>query len=247
MYAIRSARLPAPGLYDATDVPGADTWFPANDVTALLVVCLEACKDITRHAQALAEKTPTADRRGMTLLSTPILSLVENTVRLHKLLGREDRSHWPPKDIEKFRLHAKHLRKHEQGGLRKLRSTRAAHHDSKMLGEGSGVPEPKPEVILLPLTDALLILILCLNHEQVFHWTRYPDPAKRDEIELFVETVATKARADADGYIKEILEITLARDPRHHAMAAIEETIAAHNRLVADAGYPRRQITLTRL
>jgi len=238
-------RSTAPGLYDPTDVTAVDTWFPANEVTALLVACLEACKDITRLAQTLKGNPSTEDRRGMTLLSTPILSLVENAAHLHKLLGREDRSHWPPEDIEKFRLHAKHLRKHEQGGLRKLRCTRAAHHDATKLGKGSGVPEPGPEVVLPPLTDALLILVLCLNHERTFYWTRYPDPAKRDEIDLFLE-VATKARAAEDGHIKELLEITVARDPRHHAMAAIGETIEAHNRLVSDAGYPHRQITLTR-
>jgi hypothetical protein len=165
-----SYRESGPGLYDPTDATAEDLWFPANDVTALLVTCLEACKDITRLAQALAGEKPTADRRGMTLLSTPILSLVENTVRLHKRLGLEDRSHWPAKDIEKFRRRTKQLKRHQQSALRRLRSTRAAHHDAGKLGEKSGVPKPRPEVILPPLTDAILILILCLNHERTFYW-----------------------------------------------------------------------------
>jgi hypothetical protein len=234
-------RKPAPGLYDPTDNPEDERWFPANEVTALLAACLEACKDITRLAAVLPRSRPTLDRRGMTLLLTPVVSLMDNGISLHKKLGPEDRSYWPSQDAEGFKRHAKKLRKHRESGVRQLRSTRAAHHDAKKLGAGGTV---EPALVLAPLCDALLVLSFAINHNRVYCWTRYPQPAERNEIELFLE-VATKVRVDDKGHVREIKEIIITRDPRHDAFAIVRDAVDVYNRLIVDAGYPRRRIGFT--
>lgn len=234
--------MPAPGIYDPTDHPGEsdERWFPANEVTALLVASLEACKDIHRLSDTLQQQHPSHDQRGMTLLCTPVVSLADNVTELHRKLGLEDRSSWSPQDIENFRQHAKKLRKHRETAVRQIRSTRAAHHDPQALGQGRA-PNTTPEMVLEPLEDALFVLTLAMNHDRVFVWTRYPDPAKRNEIELFLE-LATKALVDDDGHLRKILAFTVTKDPRHDAFAVIAKTMGVFNWLIEDAGYPSRRI-----
>ncbi len=233
-----------PGLYDPTEAPEPDLWYPASPAAQLLVACLQACKDILRLGAVLDQRRPSADRRGMTLLSTPILSIVDNTVALHKLLGQEDRSSWPPEDQVVFQHVGKKLRKLAHGSLRKLRSTRSAHHDVDCLGPDSA-PRATPEVVLEPLGHVLILLTLALNHERVFTWTRIPDETKPEEIELFIEAAARfRTVTDDEGYRRprEILRLTITKDPRLEAFESIDATITLYNHLVQDAGYPRQQI-----
>lgn len=233
-----------PGLYDPTEAPEPDLWYPASPAAKLLVACLQACKDILRIGAILDQRRPSADRRGMTLLATPVMSLIDNTVVLHGLLGREDRTSWPPSDQTSFEVFAKKLRKLAHGPLRDLRRTRSAHHDADKLGPDS-VPRATPEVVLPPLAQALLVLTLTLNHEGVFTWTRIPDETKPDEIELFIEAAARfRTVKDDEGYRRprEILRLTITKDPRLEAFESIDATITLYNHLVQDAGYPHQQI-----
>ena len=64
-----------PSVYDPTDCTAPDGWFPACPEAALLVVCVEAIKDIVRLTDGLDRNSPAADRRGITLLSVPIVSI----------------------------------------------------------------------------------------------------------------------------------------------------------------------------
>lgn len=233
-----------PGLYDPTEAPEPDRWYPSSQAARFLVVCIQACKDILRLGVALDQRRPSADRGGMTQLSTPILSIVENAVALHKLLGQEDRSSWPSEDQVIFQHVGKKLRKLAHGSLRKLRSTRSAHHDVNCLGPDAA-PRATPEVVLEPLGYALLLLTLALNHEGVFTWTRIPDETKPDEIELFIEVAARfRTVTDDEGYRRprEILRLTITKDPRLEAFETIDATITLYNHLVKDAGCPRQQI-----
>src|SRR5690606_17719785 len=83
-------------LFDPTESPGDDTWRPSNESSSLLVACLEAVKDIDRSIAGLDREVPLADRRGLTMMVTPLVSLLDNLEKLRALLGREDRSHWNP-------------------------------------------------------------------------------------------------------------------------------------------------------
>lgn len=233
-----------PGLYDPTEAPESDRWFPEGQASFLLVACIQACKDILKIGGALDAARPSMDRRGLTLLATPVLSMVDNAVMLQRFLARKDRSSWPPKDQEAFTRFGRELRKASEGPLRKLRNTRSGHHDPRFLGPDTA-PRPTPELLLPPLAYALLVLTLALNHEEVFTWIRVPDETKPDEIDYFLN-VATRIRTvkDTEGHYRprEILQMTLTKDPRLEAFESIEATIALHNRLTTDAGYPQRQI-----
>lgn len=235
-----------PELYDPTEAPDDDRWFPGNNATALLVACIESCKDFRKLGKALSPTRPAFDKRGLTLMATPVLSLMENMVELQRMLAREDRSTWPAVDQEKFTKFGRELRKEAQGAIRKLRNVRSGHKDGKKLGPASA-PQPSPEVVLLPLGPALMLLVLALNHNRAFQWTRFPDASKPDEMELFIE-VATRFKTtiqdDGARHPTEILSLTVTKDPRHSAMEVIESTIALYNDLMVDAGYPGRRIKL---
>lgn len=234
-------------LYDPVEAPEDERWFPAGNAAELLVACLQACKDVVKISSSLAPSRPSADTRGLTLLATPVLSLVENSIRLQKSLGSEDRGHWPESDRGHFNRCGKKLRRDADGPLRKIRSKRSAHHDANALGPG-GAPHATAEIVVFPLGHALFLLTLCLNHEGVFTWTRFPDKNAPDEMEYFLQ-VATRFKTivEADGarHPRNILSLTIRKDPRYQALATLEATIAVYNQLVKDAGYPARQIKLS--
>ena len=182
-------KRPVPKLYDPIDGPESDRWFPEGKPARLLIVCVQACKDILKLGVSLSPQRPSFDRRGMTLLATPVLSLVENTIQLHKVLGREDRSKWSHRDLETFTRFGRQLRKDTEGPLRKLRNVRSGHHDATKL-EPDSAPRSTPEVLLPPLAHALLVLTLAFNHEHAFQWIRVPDEERPDEIDYLLELAA---------------------------------------------------------
>lgn len=237
-----------PKVYDPIDGDESDRWFPEGKPARLLVACVQACKKILKTGASLSRQRPSADRRGMMLLASHVLSLVDNTIALQKSLGKVDRTKWPARDEEKFTEAGKQLRKTSSGPFRKLRNYRSAHDDAMQLNAKSA-PPPTPEVLLPPLKFALIALTIAFNHDRAFQWFRIPDKANPDEYDYFIE-VAARVRVEhvAGGKIRpiEILGLTVMADPRFEAFEAVKKTISLYNRLVKDDGHPEQQITLTR-
>lgn len=222
-------------IFDPTDVPHIDSWFPANEPAAALVACLEACKDMTRLVNGLDPASPLADARGLTLLATPLISFADNVCALNTLLSKVDRSTWPNKDREALRESSRAMNRARMGPLRTLRSKRSAHHDRDALAPSSGVPRPTPGLFLSAICHGLRCLILLLNHDRTFWWTRSAPNEPTNTVTIFGE-VATTFRLDASRQISEIESISITPDPRYSAKRVIEMSIAKYNRLVEISG-----------
>lgn len=214
-------------IYDPIEVPNGDSWFPANDASAALVAALEPCKNMTRLVDVLEASAPLADARGLTLLATPLVSFADNVFMLSTLLAKEDRSSWPASDRDILKESSRALNRARMGPLRVIRNKRSAHHDC----EAYGVPRPSSEMFLSPMFHGLRVVILLLNHERSYWWTRTASDGQNDRVTIFGE-VATTFRIDESKNILGIEKITFMRDPRYAAKEIIQAAIARYNRLV---------------
>lgn len=231
------------GLYDPTDAPHDSCWLPYNGEAAELGCCLEACKQVTELAPIFS--TAPHPARAYTLLATPVLSLAEHTAKLYRLLARADRSSWFAHDRDNLRRAAKELKKQINGPLRLLRNQRSAHQDSSAMQPGSKVPQPSSTVVLPALAHSLAVLILLHNHRDAFAYFRLPDPAKIDEVQIFVQyPLATLFRVDEKGKPVEILEVRLATDPRHESSSVVRSALQTYNAIAESAVPPSPAIEL---
>jgi hypothetical protein len=174
-------------IYDPTEAPNIDSWFPANDASAALVASLEACKNMTRLIDGLERTAPLDDARGLTLLATPLVSFADNVCSLNNVLSREDKSHWPAKDRDILKESLRKMNRARNGPLRLIRKKRSAHNDP----EPCGVPRPSPDIFLPVMWQGLCSIILLLNHERVFWWTRSSPNAPFEKITIFGEVATT--------------------------------------------------------
>lgn len=216
-------------LFDPSDSPTDLHWVPLNKEAEQLGCCLEACRQLAT-LRPLFEKSSNA--RSYTLLTTPAWNLVENTIALHKLLGKKDRSYWLPLDVEAFTETGRTLRKLASGSFKKIRDQRSAHNDPSALHPSSRTPVASPDLVLPPLKNALVVLVLSLNHNGTFGYCRLPDPSKRKELQIMFEyPIATTVRLGEDRKIEEVLECQLAADPRHEAESIVKDAIHFYNDL----------------
>jgi hypothetical protein len=221
-------------LFDAIDANGESHWVPFNDEAAELACCLEACKQILNLRSIFSDKE---NSRSYTLLTTPAWNLIEHSLALHKLLGQKDRSSWLEKDAKGFIEIARSLRKKASGPFKKIRNQRSAHNDPRALHPASKTPLASAELVLPPFKEALYILILSLNHGATFAYCRYPDPNKKDEIQVMFEyPLATLMHLDSEGRMDKIIEIRIAADQRHEASSIVQDTIVFYNWLAESTG-----------
>jgi len=222
------------GLYDPTDAPSDSAWHPYNEAAAELACCLESCKQITELAPIFDNDSHPA--RSYTLLATPVLSLAEHTSKLYRLLSQHDRPNWLPDDRENLKTAARRLKKRLNGPLRILRNQLAAHQDVSVLRAECSIPKPKADVVLPALADALAVLILLHNYRDAFHYYRLPDPAVRDEVQIFVQyPLATLFKVDTQRARLVLLTVHTATDPRHESSAVVRAAIATYNSIASNA------------
>ena len=199
-------------IYDGAQPDRDEPWFPNGRETKELIACTEACRNLQRLLKGL---TPD-DARGILLAVPPLVELVDHAVKLQGLLYKSEtsRSGWPKNDVARFIELGSKLRKHQQGPLRRLRLKRAAHYDTDAFGRRPDVPSPTPDLLLPPLRDVLAFLILALNHENTYSWSRYPLGEKPDELEVIGSQVAVKLRVDPRSNAYNVLD----REVRHPQM-----------------------------
>lgn len=223
-------------IYDPIDNGAATTWFPANHETSLLVAALLACKDVSRLLDGLAPD-PLADQRGLSMLATPTLSLLENTVALHKATGRQDTSSWPTRDHNTLTDLGRSLRKLSNGPLRTLRNTLSAHHDASALGPAAVLAADTAPLVLQAAAEALCVLVLLLNHTGVFAWSRQPASDRQDLIQVLQpDALAAPTFRTEDNRIVELLKLTLVSDPKTEAQDLVAATLARYNLVASRAG-----------
>jgi hypothetical protein len=214
-------------LFDPHDAPEHTRWIPFNAEARELGACIEACKQILELRPLLLVMP---SRRTYAMLTTPVLSLVEHAVALHKFLGKLNHQHWPEHDLQNFTGTARKLRKQNDGPLPRLRNKLGAHHDVDALHPSSEVPHATAGLVLLPLGNALLYLILALNHEATFAYYRRPDLSRPQEIQVIVEyPLATTLVLDPDGLPVAAVEFRMATDPRHESSGIVKAAIELYN------------------
>jgi hypothetical protein len=217
------------GLADPHELAN-DGWLPATDAARELSACIETCKQINEMRGAFGAARPTP--RQLTVLATPLCSLVEHVLALKRLLHDADRSVWPAGDLATFSTLGRSLKRANKGSLRKIRNMRSAHANPQGL-RASSIPPSTAENVLVYVGEAASLLLLCLNHERVFGYYRMPEPGDDSIVEIFNEyPAATTVRVGDDRRVREILQIHIEADPRHAQNAVVRETLALYNQLV---------------
>lgn len=210
--------------------PNIHGWLPFTVPARELILCVEVCKQINEVCAAF-DGRPTP--RQLTMLATPLYSLVEHVLTLKGLLHDVDRSAWPARDLASFTALGRSLKRANKGALRKIRNMRSAHADPQGL-RASAVPPSTGENVLVFLGEAASLLLLCLNHERVFSYYRLPEPADDKIVEIFCEyPAATSFRVGDDRRPREILQIHIEADPRHAQAAVVRETLAIYDSLAS--------------
>lgn len=231
-------------LYDPISGRRDDWWFPSNEASRYLHAIIHACKQIIRLYDALDSTDPTNDAHGLTLLSVPILTLVEHALKLRKMTGRVDTSFWPEEDRNRLRESGKKLDSFSQGKLRVLRRTFGAHADPEFLNQPD-FPHPTSEMLLPPLGNSLIVTLLLLNHEGVYEWTRSPE--SKDSIQImgqvrtgegYYPPIAVEIGKAADGTMT-LEGLHYMEDPREYARKVMYECVDIYNAL-ASAATPRQ-------
>lgn len=227
-------------LYDAINGRHSNWWYPANEPSRQLHSILHACKQIIKLHKALDPINPSKDAHGLTLLSVPIITLLEHASKLRKITGRADSSFWPAEDRTLLRESGRKLDAFSQGKLRILRRKFGAHADPEFLSS-SDFPHPTTDLLVPPLGNSLTVSLLLLNYEGVYEWTRTPDGKDGLEIMGQVHTaeghrppIAVEFGKAADGSMT-IEGLHYMEDPREYARRTLRECVDTYNALAAAA------------
>jgi hypothetical protein len=240
IYAGPDGGLFEPGIVDILCEDGlSGRWLPGNNHTRQLVLGAEACRDVLFYLnQFLESKTR---RRAMNRMAVPICSLIDVVVKLLADTNSEQSRHirestWPRGDRDTYQILARRLKRmKDRGPVRRVRNKLAAHLDADVFVEKS--PQLKPEDILSPLGDCVVLLMLSMNYSsEWFSWIR-PVGILEDGKHLAVETMYSyplciRWITDMEGHVKDIGSMVIAADPRHELQKQFMETVASYNCMV---------------
>ena len=239
VYAGTDGGLLTPGIVDILDDEASDRWQPGNEHTKQLILGVEACRDILFYLNQFFE--PTTRKRAMNRMAVPICSLIDVTRKLLAVTNDQRSRHiressWLSSDYETYKTLTKRLKKiNGNSPVRRVRNTLAAHLDSNVFVDKK--PSLKPDDILVPLGDCIILLMLSINYpSEYFQWIRHVG-IYEDEKCLVVETmysypICVRWITDFDGYVKDIGSIVLAADPRHELQEQINETVSNYNSMI---------------
>ncbi len=229
-----------PGIVDINGEEGmSDRWLPGNEHTKLLVLGVEACRDVLFYLNQFLE--PKTRRRAMNRMAVPICSLIDIVVQLLAATNNEQDRHiressWPHSDCNTYLEVARRLKKRKNHSqLRRVRNKLAAHLDGDVFTESS--LRLNPDDVLAPLGDCLVLLMLSINYpSEWFFWIR-PVGILEDEKRLVVETMysyplCVRWIADLEGHVKDVDSMKIAADPRHELQVPIIEAVASYNSMV---------------
>jgi len=232
--------LLSPGIVDLLGEEEASIrWQPGNERTRQLVLGGEACRDVLFYLdQFLDLKTR---RRSINRLAVPICNLMDVVAKLiAELNDKESRqireSSWPRQDRDTYKVLTKRLNKmRSRSPVRRVRNKLGAHLDSAAFIEGT--PRLKPDDILMPLGESVVLLMLSMNYpSHWFCWIR-PVGVLEDGKHYAVETMysyplCVRWITDLDGHVKDVESLVLAADPRHEVLSSIIEARSGYNSMV---------------
>lgn len=232
--------LSAPGLMDIlSDEENSDQWQPGNECTKQLILSIEACRDVLFYLNQYLE--PKTRKRAMNRMAVPICSLIDVVRKLLALTNDPESRHvrefsWPSSDFETYKKLTKRLKKiNGQAPIRRIRNQLAAHLDSEIFVKKT--PSLKPDDILVPLGDCIVLLMLSINYpSEWFQWIR-PIGILEDKQHLAVETmysypICVRWITNLEGHVKDVESVILATDPRHELQEQIIKTVSGYNKMI---------------
>lgn len=236
VYAGPDGTMLAPGIASVVDVEEGnnDRWQPADPNASALVLAVEACREFVFLADNANDTNRARVSKSMTV---PICALMDVLDKLCKGLdderSRACRGTWKASDQKTYKEARRRLRKASGGRVRSVRNKVAAHLDTVAIGDPS--LRLKPREWLQPMGDALIVLLLALRHDHSFTWIRPRGkaPSGGDLVQvMFVYPTCTTFRVDESGRVVDIVEITLAEDPRHLVDTEVVTAMQAYNQLI---------------
>lgn len=228
------------GIVDIlSDEEASDQWQPRNERTKQLVLGVEACRDVLFYLNQYHE--PKTRKRAMNRMAVPICSLIDIIRKLLAVTNDQRSRHiressWPNSDHETYKKLTRRLKKiNSRSPVRRVRNKLAAHLDSNIFIEKT--PSLKPDDILAPLGDCIVLLMLSINYpSEWFQWIR-PIGILEDKNHLAVETmdsypICIRWITDLEGHVKDVESIVLAADPRHELQEETMETVSSYNIMI---------------
>ncbi|WP_374555477.1 hypothetical protein [Aquitalea pelogenes] len=229
----------SPGIVDLLDVDNTTShWTPYDERTRMLVLAIEACRDITFYAEQLIDTK--VQRRAMRAVTVPVCKLMDGTAllltKMNDVASRETRNQWPITDQKIYNETAKRLRKkHLQGPIRWVRNKIGAHLDTEAFTVG--IEYLHLDAIIAAFGDCLLLLTLSMNYPSSwFSWIRQigasPEGHQRIIETMFEYPICIRWITDIHGHPLGLSSAILAQDPRCELQDQILEAINSYNKLV---------------
>ncbi len=225
------------GVVDLVDRGDPEAWQPADQRTKMLTLAIEACRDMVFHAERLLASPGTA-RRAIKAMAVPACNLVDVSIQLHSALNSREfhavRTRWPAKDQATYQEASKRLKKqHFAGALRTARNKISAHLDPEVYETGVNL---SLNDVLGAIGDALLVLMLALNHRSAFVWIRFLGtlPSGERVVEtMFDYPIATRWLTDLEGKVLDVGILQLAADPACGLHDEVLQSVTIYNRLTS--------------
>jgi hypothetical protein len=240
VYAGPDGDLLTPGIVNIlSDEETSDQWQPGNERTKQLVLGVEACRDVLFYLDQYLE--PKTRKRAMHRMTIPICSLIDVIKKLLAVTNDPQSRHiressWPSSDLETYTKLTRRLKKiNGQTPIRRVRNQLSAHLDPDIFVKKA--PSLKPDDILVPLGDCIVLLMLSINYpSEWFQWIR-PIGILEDKKHLAVETmysypICVRWITDLEGHIKDVGSVVLAADPRHELQEQLIETVSSYNKMI---------------
>lgn len=232
-------------IYDPDVSDGFENWFPSNAESIKLVKCLLACRDIAKLFKLFDSSNPENDYKTISMISTPLIVLLDSILELKNLTKNVDISDWPDEDKRSIVLCSKEINKLKNGKIRKVRHTRSAHYDENCFGKNA-ISKIELNELMNALCPAVCLLILMLNYEHIFTWTRSPKQDDLEITELYISgnPISTSIRFCKENSSRSIVGFHIISDPRHKALDIVLELINSINHISKKSKSKLPEITL---
>jgi hypothetical protein len=241
----------APGVVDLLEAhDGPPRWSPNDDRTRMLVLAVEACRDVLFYReQAIDAKLRQRAIRSMTV---PICKLMDVVVALMSKMSdqasRAVRDQWSLADQQTYEHVGRRLKKeHSKGTVRRVRNKLGAHLDADVFT----MPGLRIELkdVLGALGDCVVLLTLSMNYpSRWFSWIRglglSPDGTQRAVETMYEYPLCVRWITDLDGHVTHMGPAILAEDPRHELRGHVFDAAYAYNQVVHETGTSLPFITM---
>lgn len=232
-------KMLAPGVIDLLEPEdGPPRWSPNDDRTRMLVLAIEACRDVLFYTTSLVDSK--SRQRAMRGMAVPICKLMDVLVSLMAKMNdeasRDVRNEWPPADKQTYQQVGRRLRKDRLNGpVRRVRNKLGAHLDADVFN----APALRLELedVLSAFGDCVVLLTLSMNYpSRWFSWIRglglSADGKQRAVETMYEYPLCVRWITDLEGHVTHMGPAMLAEDPRQELRSQVFDAAHSYNQLV---------------